>query len=235
MLAAGFEPIDGRIAMLLLLAVGAVDTLPTSICTPTGLVSCSSQPSPCWPLGLPSRLRGSILASLVALAVGGICGALAAPRGLTVRPIKGALSNDIAQHPSTRGALAARHRIALFAADAAFADVLNDIGNGYKTESAKWFPKLLVIAKSLFWKLAAIEFAWASILWVLKSQEMQSFTAAVVKAHRHRVLLLAAKRRDYWIPAIVNSLVKAGNEATGLPALTPSEGSTWALIRQWRC
>lgn len=66
---------------------------------------------------------------------------------------------------------------ALFAADAAFADVLNDIGNGYKTESAKWFPKLLVIAKSLFWKLAAIEFAWASILWVLKSQEMQSFTA----------------------------------------------------------
>ena len=69
---------------------------------------------------------------------------------------------------------------ALFAADAAFADVLNDIGNGYKTESAKWFPKLLVIAKSLFWKLAAIEFAWASILWVLKSPDMQSFTAAVV-------------------------------------------------------
>lgn len=113
---------------------------------------------------------------------------------------------------------------ALFAADAAFADVLNDIGNGYKTESAKWFPKLLVIAKSLFWKLAAIEFAWASILWVLKSQEMQSFTAAVVqKLIGIGFFYFLLQNADYWIPAIVNSLVKAGNEATGLPALTPSE------------
>ena len=113
---------------------------------------------------------------------------------------------------------------ALFAADAAFADVLNDIGNGYKTESAKWFPKLLVIAKSLFWKLAAIEFAWASILWVLKSQEMQSFTASVVqKLIGIGFFYFLLQNADYWIPAIVNSLVKAGKEATGLPALTPSE------------
>ncbi|AVT18942.1 P-type conjugative transfer protein TrbL [Paracidovorax avenae] len=114
--------------------------------------------------------------------------------------------------------------LTLFAANAALADVLNDIGNGYKTESAKWFPKLLVIAKSLFWKLAAIEFAWASILWVLKSQEMQSFTAAVVqKLIGIGFFYFLLQNADYWIPAIVNSLVKAGNEATGLPALTPSE------------
>lgn len=112
----------------------------------------------------------------------------------------------------------------LFAADAAYADVLTDIGKGYQTESAKWFPKLLVIAKSLFWKLAAIEFAWASILWVLKNQEMQSFTAAVVqKLIGIGFFYALLQNADYWIPAIVNSLAKSGNEATGLPALTPSE------------
>ena len=100
----------------------------------------------------------------------------------------------------------------LFAAEAAYADVLTDIGKGYQTESVKWFPKLLAIAKSLFWKLAAIEFAWASILWVLKNQEMQSFTAAVVqKLIGIGFFYFLLQNADYWIPAIVNSLVRAGN------------------------
>ena len=36
---------------------------------------------------------------------------------------------------------------ALFAADAAFADVLNDIGNGYKTESAKKVGEEVIITR----------------------------------------------------------------------------------------
>ncbi len=106
----------------------------------------------------------------------------------------------------------------------AHADILTQMGQHYHSASLAWFPKLLAIAKSLFWKLAAIEFAWSAFLWVLKYQEMQSFTAALVQKIMGIGFFYALlENADSWIPAIINSFIHAGSLASGLPKLTPSE------------
>lgn len=108
-----------------------------------------------------------------------------------------------------------------FAADSS--GIMDGIMNGYKTASGSWLSNLEPIARGLFWKLAAIEFAWSTIVWVLQQDNLQSFTAMVVKKiigiGFFYALLLNAPT---WMPAIINSFVKSGQTATGVSALTPS-------------
>ena len=112
----------------------------------------------------------------------------------------------------------------IFLTEASHADILTAIGDDFKKASIQWQPKLLEVAKSLFWKLAAIEFAWATILWTLKNNDMQSFTSAVVqKIIGIGFFFMLLQNADYWIPAIIQGLTKSGQIATGLQELTPSE------------
>lgn len=108
-----------------------------------------------------------------------------------------------------------------FAADSS--GIMDGIMNGYKSASSGWLSKLEPVARGLFWKLAAIEFAWSTIVWVLQQDNLQSFTAMVVKKiigiGFFYALLLNAPT---WMPAIINSFVKSGQTATGVTALTPS-------------
>lgn len=103
------------------------------------------------------------------------------------------------------------------------AQVLDTINDSYKSATGGWLSNILPIAKSLFWKLAAIEFAWSAIVWALQQENMQSFTAVVVKkimgiGFFYALLLNAGD----WIPAIINSFTKAGQTASGASGLSPS-------------
>jgi type IV secretion system protein TrbL len=103
------------------------------------------------------------------------------------------------------------------------AQVLDNINDSYKSATGGWLGNILPIAKSLFWKLAAIEFAWSAIVWALQQENMQSFTAVVVKkimgiGFFYALLLNAGD----WIPAIINSFTKAGQTASGSAGLSPS-------------
>lgn len=112
----------------------------------------------------------------------------------------------------------------LLLGEVSHADILTSMGDDFKRSSVQWQPRLLEVAKSLFWKLAFIEFAWASILWGLKNSEMQSFVSSVVqKIIGIGFFYMLLQNADYWIPAIINSLTKSGQIATGLKELTPSE------------
>lgn len=102
-------------------------------------------------------------------------------------------------------------------------DVLDGMLGGYKSASNSWLGRIEPIARSLFWKLAAIEFAWSAIVWALQQDQIQSFAAAVVKkiigiGFFYALLLNAPD----WIPAIVNSFIKAGQITSGIGELTPS-------------
>lgn len=103
------------------------------------------------------------------------------------------------------------------------AQVFDNITEGYKSASAGWFAPMDQIARSLFWKLAAIEFAWSAIVWALQQENMQSFTSVVVKKIMGiGFFFFILSNASYWIPAIVNSLKKAGQTASGTNELTPS-------------
>jgi type IV secretion system protein TrbL len=102
-------------------------------------------------------------------------------------------------------------------------DVLDGMLSGYKSASSSWLGKIEPIARSLFWKLAAIEFAWSTIVWALQQDQMQSFVASVVKkligiGFFYALLLNASS----WMPAIVDGFTEAGKQASGVGSLTPS-------------
>lgn len=112
----------------------------------------------------------------------------------------------------------------LMTAELAHAQVLDKITDGYKSASAGWFAPMETIAKSLFWKLAAIEFAWSAIVWALQHENMQAFTAVVVKKIMGiGFFYFILANAGYWIPAIIDSLKKSGQTASGTTSLTPSE------------
>lgn len=113
--------------------------------------------------------------------------------------------------------------VLFFAASGARADVFDTITQSYQSATTGWFSALQGYAQTLFWLLAAIELAWSGITWALEKDNMSSFTAALVKkimgiSFFYALLLNAGT----WIPAIVNSLKIAGQNAAGSGGLSPS-------------
>jgi type IV secretion system protein TrbL len=110
-------------------------------------------------------------------------------------------------------------------ASAAGADVgvMDDLVDQYHGKTGAWFSKLFGYAQTLFAILATIEVAWSGIVWALEKDQMQSWVAALVRKIMtigfFYALLLHA---DTWIPAIIDSLVMAGQNAGGTGSLSPS-------------
>lgn len=107
---------------------------------------------------------------------------------------------------------------------AASPGVLDDINQSYKDATTNWLKNVEPIARSLFWKLAAIEFAWATIVWAMQQEHVQSFTVALTKkiigiGFFYALLINAPD----WMNAIVQSFRQTGETAAGVTSgLTPS-------------
>lgn len=109
------------------------------------------------------------------------------------------------------------------AASAPSVGLMDDLVDQYHGKTGAWFSTLFSYAQTLFAILATIEVAWSGIVWALEKDQMQAWVAALVRKIMtigfFYALLLHA---DTWIPAIVNSLVKAGQDAGGTGSLSPS-------------
>ncbi len=111
-----------------------------------------------------------------------------------------------------------------FCTDVMASNVMSTIARDYQIESLKWFPKLQDIARNLFWKLAAIEFAWSAITWLLKERDTQSLTAALLKKIMSiSFFYMLVQQADQWLPMIINGFAKAGGLAANVGALNPSK------------
>jgi type IV secretion system protein TrbL len=116
--------------------------------------------------------------------------------------------------------------VSVLVAPSAYADgIFDTITSSYKSSSSGWFSALQGYAQSLFWLLAAIELAWAGIIWALEKDHMTSLTAALIKkimaiGFFYALLLYA----NTWIPAIIKSFETAGQAAGKFPltGITPS-------------
>ncbi|HAA01922.1 MAG TPA: P-type conjugative transfer protein TrbL, partial [Syntrophobacteraceae bacterium] len=116
--------------------------------------------------------------------------------------------------------------VSVLVAPSAYADgIFDTITSSYKSSSSGWFSALQGYAQTLFWLLAAIELAWAGIIWALEKDHMTSLTAALIKkimaiGFFYALLLYA----NTWIPAIIKSFETAGQNAGKFPltGITPS-------------
>lgn len=101
--------------------------------------------------------------------------------------------------------------------------VLDTISNAAKTASSGWMTKSLEYATTLFFGLAALEFAWSAIQLTLKKSELSEIAVAtlfkVMSIAFFAMLLIKAPE---WVPAIMNSFVQAGQGVSGASNLSPS-------------
>lgn len=101
--------------------------------------------------------------------------------------------------------------------------VLDNLVGQYKQASTGWFNVLYGYAQVLFGLLAAIEFTWAAAKWVLEKDSMQSWMAALVrKIMSVGFFFTLLIKSPTWIPAIIDSLVQAGQTAGNTGPLSPS-------------
>ncbi len=115
--------------------------------------------------------------------------------------------------------------VAAVLAEAALAqEVTDDITSEFQSAAGEWLGRLRPLAQTTFALLAAIEFAVSAIVWGLRRE---SFDEAVgqffIKCALLSFLFMCLTFFDVWIPAIIGSFVRAGQEAAGTPELNPTQ------------
>ena len=93
----------------------------------------------------------------------------------------------------------------------------------YQSVRSAWLTAVAGYANRLFGILALIEFAWTGIILLLDKTDLQSWTAALIR----RMMFIGAfyallQFGTTWIPAIIDSFVMVGQNASGVPSLSPS-------------
>ena len=96
--------------------------------------------------------------------------------------------------------------------------------NQYQSVRTMWLTTAAGYANRLFGILALIEFAWTGLILVLDKTDLQGWTSALIR----RMMFVGAffallQFGTTWIPAIIDSFVRVGQQASGLAALSPSE------------
>lgn len=89
--------------------------------------------------------------------------------------------------------------------------------------SGGWMSSALGYAKTLFFGLAAIEFAWSAIQLTLKKSELSEIMVGTLfKVMSLSFFAMVLIKAPEWIPAIINSFKVAGAGVGGTSVLSPS-------------
>jgi len=93
----------------------------------------------------------------------------------------------------------------------------------YQSVRSAWLTVAAGYANRLFGILAVIEFAWTGIILLLDKTDLQGWTSALIR----RMMFIGAffallQFGTTWIPAIIDSFVMVGQNASGVPSLSPS-------------
>ena len=102
-----------------------------------------------------------------------------------------------------------------------------DVGGTFRqiqTAANAWIPAIMAAATRLFYLLAAIDFAWSAPSFLRESDFMGLFLSLIKKLLVISFFYAVLVNGQTWIPAIVNSFITIGTNATGLPAAqSPSD------------
>ena len=104
------------------------------------------------------------------------------------------------------------------------ADAFSPLHLQFAAEAKTWFDVLFAYATRLFQMLAMIEVGLGAILWMQAQQSGDQIVMGLLRkflwmGFMYAVLLFA----DTWIPAVINSFIKAGMEAGNVSLLKPGE------------
>ena len=99
----------------------------------------------------------------------------------------------------------------------------SDILDDYQNAMGQWETAATSAAATLFALLAAIEVTWTAIVMTLEKTDMQAWVATVIKKMMGIGIFWALlKYGATWLPAIVNSFIRIGQNGSNQTALNPS-------------
>ena len=102
--------------------------------------------------------------------------------------------------------------------------ILDTVNNATAAATGGWMAKSLDLAKTLFFGLAGLEFAWSAIQLTLKKSELTDIAVSTIfKVMNLAFFSMILIKAPEWIPAIMDSFKQAGATVSGTPILTPSE------------
>lgn len=94
----------------------------------------------------------------------------------------------------------------------------------FRAVRLEWLTVASRYANRLFGALALIEFAWTAAILVLEKTDLQGWTAALIRKMMFIGAFFALLNFGAdWIPRIIDSFQIIGQEASGLPSMTPTD------------
>jgi type IV secretion system protein TrbL len=103
------------------------------------------------------------------------------------------------------------------------AGMMDTLVSQVQAASGGWMSSALGYAKTLFFGLAAIEFAWSAIQLTLKKSELSEIMVGTLfKVMSLSFFAMVLIKAPEWIPAIINSFKVAGAGVGGTSVLSPS-------------
>jgi type IV secretion system protein TrbL len=99
----------------------------------------------------------------------------------------------------------------------------SQILSAFQAARGNWVTNIASYANALFGALALIEFAWSAAVMVLEKSDLQSWTAALIRKIMwiggFYMLLINGPA---WIPFIIDSFTKIGQNSSGVVSISPS-------------
>lgn len=104
------------------------------------------------------------------------------------------------------------------------AQIMQGIVESYREAAQPWAEMMLGYANTLFLSLALIELVWLGALLALNHEELQSFMSQFIRSLMVILFFYSLlQMADQWVPMLITMFTHAGQTATGLGALNPSE------------
>ena len=100
-------------------------------------------------------------------------------------------------------------------------EMLAKSDKAFQEQSQAWFPVLQGAAWSLLWKLAAIDFAWAGIGWVLERKEIGEIFVGVTRKMLVYGFFGMLIQWGELVPIILSSFAQIGQKASNVGTITP--------------
>lgn len=94
--------------------------------------------------------------------------------------------------------------------------LLNGVQAKFQPLQYQWGAKVRVYAQRLFWALAAVDFGWTCITYIIDKNDIADMLGSLVRKMMTLSFFFALlKMADTWIPMIINSFTQIGQDAGG--------------------
>ncbi|NLP65501.1 P-type conjugative transfer protein TrbL [Paraburkholderia sacchari] len=102
---------------------------------------------------------------------------------------------------------------------------MGSVTNKFQPLQHSWYTAIVGYAQRLFWALAAVDFGWTTITYVLDKNDLADMLGSLVRKMMTLCFFFALlKFSNQWIPMIIDSFTQIGQAAGGSASSTTPDG-----------